>query len=534
MLLPSFSVPVSSAAVASFLPIADLPPHIVALDIECTGKDPLKDKIIEIGLVRIYPDGRQEAWQSFVNPRVAIPTEITVLTGITDADVSGAPTIQDLIPQLQLFLSDGIGVVGHNIAFDLAFLSQAGVRTAGLISIDTFRLAQLFFPAARSMNLQILCEDAGIDVGTTHRALDDTRLSLLLYRELIIRARALNTYGQIVLEFLAAAEPVASIFSQFFGHVFGDTIPVRTRSVLLPALREAILEVVRASAPKFPRLTPKTECTLSATELLALGAEALGTPLEVRAEQGRMIGLVSDTFAQESLTVIEAPTGVGKTLAYLAPAVVYALTQGKTVFVSTHTKTLQDQLLGKDLPMVAQMLAAIDPAFTLQFIKLKGRANLISLGRFLAALGREDGFLAEEIGFFGKILFWLTATTSGDLDELSLYNEEFGLLEHVRASHPYTLHQDNPYRKDEFLARSRDAAKQAHIVVINHALLATEVSAVAAARILPDIKHLVVDEAHALVRAVTESCRQEASFASCMEALASLDHVLKRLKAGEW
>src|SRR5512143_2129502 len=112
---------------------------IVAIDIETTGLDPGRDAIIEIGAVRFHGNRVDAEWSSLVNPQRHVPEFITALTGIDDAMLRQAPTIQDVAGKVNEFLGDS-AILGHNVGFDLSFLQKhIPIRTTQVV--DTYELA---------------------------------------------------------------------------------------------------------------------------------------------------------------------------------------------------------------------------------------------------------------------------------------------------------------------------------------------------------------------------------------------------------
>src|SRR5512137_1168817 len=99
-------------------------PSAVVLDVETTGLDPEKDAVLEIGMVRLNPDGSEDRFSSLFDPQRPIPRAITLLTGIRQEDCDGQPLLRDKLPDLFGFVGDG-WVVGHNVEFDLDFMNAA-------------------------------------------------------------------------------------------------------------------------------------------------------------------------------------------------------------------------------------------------------------------------------------------------------------------------------------------------------------------------------------------------------------------------
>ena len=155
---------------------AAAPPQLVVLDTETTGLDPERDRVIDIGAVRLGPDLEiGERFATLVDPGVPIPLFITRLVGITDADVRGAPAFPEAFAALREFVGDAV-LVGHNVGFDRDHLA-AGARRAGLPPLanawfDTLEAALLLYPELDRHALAILAAELGIE-RQAHRALPD-------------------------------------------------------------------------------------------------------------------------------------------------------------------------------------------------------------------------------------------------------------------------------------------------------------------------------------------------------------------------
>lgn len=142
----------------------------VVVDIETTGFDRTKDEIIEIAAVRYHFGEEAKRFHSFVKPNVPIPSDITALTGIRDADVENAPSIAEVTPAFLSFLGDS-PVVGHNIkSFDLPFLSTQMGANIGNTVIDTLPMAREAFPLLNSHKLSYLKDVLELNDGLSHRA----------------------------------------------------------------------------------------------------------------------------------------------------------------------------------------------------------------------------------------------------------------------------------------------------------------------------------------------------------------------------
>ncbi|MGN0317163.1 MAG: PolC-type DNA polymerase III [Lachnospira sp.] len=160
--------------------------NYVALDLETTGLNPARDKIIEIGMAKVVGGRVTEKYSSFINPEVKLSERIIELTGITQQDVDGAPVISDIIGDVLLFIGE-MPILGHNIIFDYSFLKKACVNNNLAIEcggIDTLKIARRVLPQVEKKSLEALCKYLNIDPGNSHRALDDALSAHTLYEEM--------------------------------------------------------------------------------------------------------------------------------------------------------------------------------------------------------------------------------------------------------------------------------------------------------------------------------------------------------------
>lgn len=158
----------------------------VCIDLETTGLDPRRDKIIEIGVVRIERGETVGEWETFVNPGRKLPERIVELTGIHDGDLSGAKPIGEVLPELLGFLGEDV-LLGHGILFDFSFLKKAAVNERLSFErqgIDTLKIARKYLKNLESRSLGALCKYYEIP-HSAHRALGDARATAVLYQKLV-------------------------------------------------------------------------------------------------------------------------------------------------------------------------------------------------------------------------------------------------------------------------------------------------------------------------------------------------------------
>jgi ATP-dependent DNA helicase DinG len=208
-----------------------------------------------------------------------------------------------------------------------------------------------------------------------------------------------------------------------------------------------------------------------------------------REAQVQMAQAVEETLATGGSLVVEAGTGIGKTLAYLVPA----LLSGERVIISTGTKTLQDQLYFRDLPVVAEALGlSIKPAL------LKGRANYLCLHRMMIA--RTEGRLPsrEAVTELEAVMDWSARTTDGDLSIAAVITEDSGLMPFVTSTADNCLGAECPQFENCHVARARSEAQDADVVVVNHHLLFADMAIKQSGfgEVLPGASAFIIDEAH--------------------------------------
>jgi len=200
---------------------------------------------------------------------------------------------------------------------------------------------------------------------------------------------------------------------------------------------------------------------------------------------------VADTLVSGGALVVEAGTGVGKTFAYLVPA----LLSGERVVISTATKTLQDQLFARDLPALISALK-----LPTKMALLKGRANYLCLYRL--GLAKEEGLFPDRyvVHLLSKVEKWAKLTDKGDLSELDGLDERSALIPMITSTKENCLGSECPQFKSCHVALARREAMAADVVVINHHLFFADLSMKESgmAELLPNTKVVIFDEAHQL------------------------------------
>lgn len=265
---------------------------------------------------------------------------------------------------------------------------------------------------------------------------------------------------------------------------------------------------------------------LNVAELLGAIAEdgALGRRMERyerRQAQEALLALVADSFNRDAVLAAEAGTGVGKSFAYLLPAMGWAALNDERVVISTGTINLQQQLFEKDIPQVAAAMRRPPKA-----VLLKGRNNYLCLRRLEDAL-RESALFQEESESLAAIAAWAESTETGERSDLPFLPDE-GVWSRVCSEADLCPASRCAERDRCFYLRTRKAAAEARIIVANHHLLFADLAARDSgagwegAVVLPPYRRIVLDEAHNIESAAT-------SFFSETFSQASVNRLLSRL-----
>ena len=238
---------------------------------------------------------------------------------------------------------------------------------------------------------------------------------------------------------------------------------------------------------------------------------------------------VARLFEEGGRLAVEAPTGIGKSLAYIVPAAVWSLAGNGPVVIATHTRTLQDQLLRLEAPRLAKTVGR-----PLRVELLKGRTNYLCRRRFEALAAEATGSGTQEL--FARIRPWMEQTLTGDLAELESLRpgERLFLEARVASDIRFCAHSRCTPDTGCFFKRARARAGEANLLIVNHALLAIHLFG--GRDLLSGFDALVVDEAHAFVRVALDHLSDyvgQARIAALVEDLPGRRTQMPALMSGE-
>ena len=503
--------------------------NVVVIDTETTGLSYKHDELTQIAAARME-NGRITGWYvTFVNPGKPIPDEIVHMTGITDADVADAPTPDEALAGLAEFAGDAL-MVAHNAAFDRTFVTKhpGGYPLLENTWIDSLDLSRIALPRLRGHRLADLVKTFGAPQ-STHRADDDVAATCVIYRILLAGVACmpqdlLHAIGSMatpeewptrcVFAYLAQSNPLLSGQRAAGDDDRESAAPEREQKPKAFSLYAMRKRRIGAS----PARRSKQDADLIASD----PARCLAFPdvreieeafspdgmvgslyedYETRPEQVQMALAVRDAFASSENLAVEAGTGVGKSMAYLVPAVLTAKRNGITVGVATKTNSLLDQLVYKELPLLARAYDGVsDKEEPLTWASLKGMshypclrrvARLVDEGPAMRTIGSEQMSQAPSLA---ALLSYIEQTEFDDMDAAKI---DFRVLPRSACTTTSTecLRRKCPYYGALcFVHAARRRAEAADIVVTNHTLLFCDVAA--EGMLLPPVRYWVVDEAH--------------------------------------
>lgn len=485
----------------------------VIIDLETTGLSAQRDKIIEIGAVRLCENGERKTFQSLIDPGVSLTENIENITGINDDMLSGQPYIEEVVQDLLDFTADAVPVA-HNASFDGAFLEPyLGIHKEEWL--DTIILCKMAFPMLESYSLVNLTEYFNISVKGHHRALADALATAELF---LFIQKSFETMDKGILasweHLLADRYPV---YIQFLNLFLPDT---EHEKYLPPKIAYSKDSEKKSDTDELPEkyIIDKKELLHYFTSQEGLAKHISG--YRQRESQTKMALAVCDAFNNEDFLLAEAGTGTGKTVAYLMPAVLMSLHGHQPVVISTHTIHLQDQIMRKDIPELNTCFGG-----RIKAALIKGRNHYLCYRKWEHEYDFGDH---EEAFFLARLLPWVCETEDGDGDGLNLNGFERRLWQRYSASSENCLGvRCRYYHSRCFVRRARKEAEKANLIVINHSLLLTD--SVMSGGILPQCNYLIIDEAHQL-EAVAESCLGESmTFFDHTTMIADLLSVLQKL-----
>lgn len=495
--------------------------EFVALDIETTGLDIHNDEIIEIAAIQFSQGQITDSFQSFVKPLKPVPKFIQHLTHIDASILADAPSKNIVLTKLNAFVKDKI-LVGHNINFDLGFINRQLTKSNRVPLLnttwDTLELSKIYLPYTLDHSLGNVCRYLEVELIGAHRADADAKAT-----------------GQVM---LALATHIAQHYPLLTNARLFELSKQAQIDDLVGSFLYSLIEWQRRNLGA-TKLSPPANHRVNvvehqATDLKAMSMEAFfgsGGILEqkfpnfeFRSGQLQMSKLVEKAFKEKNHLAVEAGTGVGKSFAYLVPAIGHSLKQQSSVVVSTNTKNLQEQLFFKDLPRLRDILPQ-----SFKAVLVKGRENYICQRRWNEILREQTQGLSQwEARALLYLFVWKLQTLSGDVSENSSFDRNrFSLFWRKVNSDRYScMGRKCPFANECYVMSLRKHIESASLVVANHSLLLADLRNENST--LGEYTHLVIDEAHNLPASAANLLGFELNYAELTNALNQLAYSGKR------
>ena len=512
--------------------LAGLDDNVVVVDTETTGFSFAHDELIQIAAARMTKGQVTDWFITFVNPGKPIPDDIVHLTGIGEDEVADAPTPEEALAGLVEFAGDSL-MVAHNVGFDRTFVTRhpEGYPLLENIWIDSLDLSRIALPRLRSHRLIDLVHAFGAPV-STHRADADVAATCVVYRILLA---AITQMPKSLVAYIGGMAPLDQwqtgyVFAQIAqandrrGVVAqandqhdivvkaeGEEPSARKRLFSLSDMRRRRVSTLPprhakkdaeeiASTPGAPLVFPTKDQVDAAFDAKGIMGRIYDA-FEPRDEQRIMAEAVASSFDTSENLVVEAGTGVGKSMAYLVPAALTALQNDIAVGVATKTNALLDQLVFKELPALARALREENlQTRPLTWASLKGIshypclrkiAKLVDDGPSMRTVGAEEVSQAPALA---ALLSYVEQSEFNDIDTMKIDYRALPRYLFTTTSVDCLKRKCPYYGTGCFVHGARRRAESADIVVTNHSLLFCDV--VADGGLLPPIRHWVIDEAH--------------------------------------
>jgi ATP-dependent DNA helicase DinG len=471
--------------------------RFAVVDLETTGNSPKNgERIIQFSAVIVEDEKIVDQYSTFLNPEIPIPAFIEELTGINDDMVMDAPAFKEVASEIYELLNERI-FVAHNVLFDLNFLKgefqKAGYPDFHVSTLDTVELAKILLPTADSYKLIELAEYFSFTHERPHQADSDAFVTAEILLKFTGLARSLPLVTLEKLTKLSSA--LKSNIDMFFSEILNEKMrQIPDLPLDLEVFRGiAVRKEAITDAPHEYRINSSYPHTLEEKEKLI---SKYIKNYSRRNGQFEMMDIVYDSFEKSRHSVIEAGTGVGKSLAYLLPSIFFAVQSQKKIVISTYTTQLQEQLLLNEMNVVKAMIP-----FPFKAALLKGRNHYPNMFKFEQSLKEED-LQYDSVLTKMQLLVWFTLTNTGDMDELNLSSGGKLYWNRIKQDGWHLSIKRDPWGQRDFYLRARKKAEHADLIITNHSMLLADIEK--ENKIFPDYEYVVIDEAHHLERSARQ------------------------------
>lgn len=481
----------------------------VSIDLETTGLDAGNDEIIEIGAVKFLNGIEVDRFNQLVKPSIdELPKFIVELTGITDDDLESAPAISSIADEFISFVSD-LPVLGQNVGFDLSFLRsyryfKDHFRVSRILhrTYDTKINARFLAPCLDGNGLGYLCRKYGIKLIGAHRAVNDAEATGNLFALQLKMFSAIDQ-KQISdgLHFTKTTQsPLRNVLQRVLTALSSGYISTsQPPSIFEESNKNRTNHLIVKGDPR-----PEKPATSEQISQLFHTAKRFDTTLksyEVRHEQVNMAVYTAQALNEGNLTVIEAGTGVGKSMGYLVPA----LLSGQRIVVSTNTKNLQDQLFYEEIPRLGKIFK-----FGFKAALLKGRRNYLCQTRWRNLVLDPERLPSQRLRESAATLIrWVDETRTGDISEVSGLSNSGYLLKMITSEPGFCTGKSCNGKCP--LSSIRKKAISSDITIVNHSLVLSDMNS-ESSLFGDDARRMIIDEAHHFEDVATDMFSTDVSF----------------------
>lgn len=496
------------------------------IDVETSGADPSYDQVIDLGFLLFEGTKLVQKYSSLVQYPGELSSFIQKLTGITPKMLSHAPTWREVEKDLQELF--GVKLVAHNADFEKGFFKRSFDKIDDGSEreeyCDTMLFLGLLFPEFSSLKLEHFIQDWKIAETETHRGLEDS-MDLL---KVVLVATKLTRIDKALYQFLKLQLLDKKILNEEFWlmqflHLTDDEL--YEISMQIDFDLDAHVEIARLKTweKRFPDISPlqvlrkNFPLEFSGTNIKEIfnDEEKIRSIFPLYKKRQAQIDLAvkaGQSLKNNIHSLIQAPTGTGKTFGYLIPSVLFSMEEKKPVLIATGTKTLQHQAFNKDVPQVMEFLGLSEDEVKIKL--LVGSNN-----HLCEALFRQE---ESENSLLGYSQDFDSAFTSLYFDTIFFHNSRMKNSDKLlRDDLPYVLKRKNealskkekeiavdfrscsgnncPFKNNcSYIGGLRDA-REANIIIGNHSLMFSWPKG------MPRPQHIVVDEAHKIEEEATKA-----------------------------
>lgn len=493
------------------------------IDIETTGIDPVYDKIIDIGFLEFDGIKLVRKYSSLVQFEGELGQFIQKLTGITTQMAHKAPRWEEVSPEvLSLY---GQTLVAHNAEFEKSFLcpefDEVDDGSKRERYVDSIYYLALIFPEYSSLKLENFIVDFSLADKEVHRGFQDSLDLLKVLLVATIYAKKDKQINMFLYDLFQRYTLEDFWFHKLFFQNETDLYSLANEIEFdLESAYQNLILKKKKEINEEENLIPRVSFEFSGENIKSIFQDenAMGEIFpgyKFRESQMNLALKIGQSFKNKVHSLVQAPTGTGKSLANLLTASLFTMKEGKQVLLSTGTKALQQQAMDKDIPQLRKILGVGEDRLKIR--RLIGSSNHLCELLFRQSLNEDATLFESKFGeIFPKMYFEsLFEYNARALNTERLTKDDLPYAFQIKFEEFRSIKQDLsvdfractgfqcPHKSECSYFTGLQEAKDAHIVIGNHALMFNWT------RSFPRPQHIIVDEAHKIEEEVTRSIARE-------------------------